>query len=258
MCDPLEQGGERRIDDARAGRLGVAVGAEIERAAFGLLREHVHPPAFGARLQPRRRDEAVAGEPDRRREQIGPGEAAMLLMRERGEPEVAGDADAEPARNSLAMLHRLAVRPVEAGGGGRCGRGLAAVVAGEVPGRGIVIEHEAAAADARALRLDHGQRDHHRDRRVGGAAAAAQYFEPRLGRARIGGRNRAALRGGRRRRLRRLGRAGGEREGERKEQAAEHQRGFSVPIASVKRSNPSRASKRLSARLIRFARPGPS
>ncbi len=78
-------------------------------------------------------------------------------------------------------------------GGG--GRRLAAVDRIDMA-PAVVANQKAAAADARALRLDHGQRDQHRERRIGGAAPGAQHLGPGLRRARIGGADHAFVESG--------------------------------------------------------------
>ena len=54
-------------------------------------------------------------------------------------------------------------------------------------GFGVVIEHEGAAAEARALRLHQAQHRLHRYRRIHRAATGPQHREARLGCQRIGG-----------------------------------------------------------------------
>ncbi len=71
--------------------------------------------------------------------------------------------------------------------------GLAAIGAALAPvegldrALGVAADHEPAAADAGALRLDHVQRQHRGDRGVGSAAALAQHLGARLCGAGIGG-----------------------------------------------------------------------
>ena len=101
--------------------------------------------------------------------------------------DVAGDAD------RLAAGERLDERQGPAIGAeeqfGLCvGRGLfTAVDSGKAAGPGVVIQEEPATADARRLRLDHGQREHHRHHGVGCTAPVAQDLLAGLGGARIGG-----------------------------------------------------------------------
>ena len=112
-------------------------------------------------------------------------------MRQRGQRDIARHAHAAAAQHRLHVAQRGVVFAEEPVGAGRLRRALASVDRLDIAiGRGMKIE--AAAADARALRLDHGQRQHHCDCRIGGAAALAQHFRPGFGRARIGGGNDAA------------------------------------------------------------------
>ncbi len=123
------------------------------------------------------------------------------------------------------------------------------------------MDEEPAAADARALRLDHAEHQHRRDRRVGRAAALAQHFGPGLGRARIGGADHARgfglggagdgpLAGG----------AGGKREGKEREARKRFSMGpaYSLPTAASTEANPSRRISASIPRTTRRAIPGPS
>src|SRR5258705_255747 len=77
----------------RADGLGPAVGAIELRASP--WREPGERPRLGEhRVKPGRDLETAPGEPDRGLEQPRPGDPPVLAMRELGEPEIAGDADA--------------------------------------------------------------------------------------------------------------------------------------------------------------------
>ena len=56
-------------------------------------------------------------------------------------------------------------------------------------GAGVVVDHEGAAAETGALRLDQAQHRLHRDRRIDGRAALAQHLDARRHRQRIGRRH---------------------------------------------------------------------
>src|SRR5688572_19070671 len=105
-------------------------------------------------MESRRDRKAVAGEPDRRLEQSRPGQPSVALVRLLDQPDIARHADAEAARNDFAMRPRLAVRAEEPGRGRGMRRGLASVERAEPVAALVMVDEEAAAADARALRLD--------------------------------------------------------------------------------------------------------
>ena len=190
--EPLQERRERRVADQGADRLGLAVGCVELGAAPGRRRRQ--RARHGQRPAHARRDrKAVAGEPDRGLEQPRPGKAPVPFVRHLDQADVAGHADAEAAGDGLAMAARPAVGAEEISRRRRVRRGLAAVIAGEVAAPCVMIDEEAAAADPRGLRLDHGQRQHGRQRRVRRAAAGAQDLDAGLRRARIGGRDHAGL-----------------------------------------------------------------
>ena len=98
-----------------------------------------------------------------------------------------GTPVARPLTTAVVERQRLAVGVEEHAGGRLRGRDLAAVVDRHLAGPRVVIIHEGAAAEARALRLDQRQHRLDRDRRVDRAAAALQHLEAGLRRERIGG-----------------------------------------------------------------------
>ena len=140
---------------------------------------------------------------------------------------------------------RLAVGAEEISRRRRVRRGLAAVDRSRGRPRRVVVDEEAAAADARALRLDHGQREHRRERGVGRAAAL-----------RAGSRRPPRPRADRRRRpappacaavgaARAVAQAASRKGEARGSRRLSIRRRFSVPTASVKRAKPSRAQQAL-------------
>ena len=205
-------------------------------------------------------------------EQGLPRQLAVFRVSLGGEAEVARHPDAAPAGDRLRHAQRLAVDEEPFGiGGERCGL---APVDGRHCARGVAQHEEPAAADARAFGLDHGQRQHRRDRRVGRAAALAQHRRSGLGGARIGGADDPARAGQRRIELADRGgspwsrrgddRAGGERERperdeQRSYQAGKHRgRGYALPTAWAIAEKPSRRMSLSKPRLIARGRPGPA
>jgi hypothetical protein len=178
-----------------ADRKRLAGGVEEERQRLVLVRGAVlrlDQVLASARAE----HPAVAGELDRRREQRGPRELAVARVRFGGEAHVAGHADAAARDHCLHERQRLAVAVEEPLRIGARRRGLAAVERLE-RAVGAAVEQEAAAADARALRFDHTQREHRRDRRVDRAAALAQHRRAGFGGARVGRADEACPDGGR-------------------------------------------------------------
>ena len=127
-------------------------------------------------------------------------------------------------------------------------------------------QEEAAAANARALRFNHRQREHDGNRGIGGAASLAQDFGPRFGGARVGcaddagsglkfGLNQPHLR-----QLALGRRAASQHEGgdEEIDHTCGHGAGaYSLPTASAMQAKPSRCIRRSSPVVIARAIPGP-
>ena len=131
------------------------------------------------------------------------------------QPQIAGHPDRIATRPGLDEGQGLAIGAKEAVGprGGR--RGFAPVDRFQQAGAAIMMHKEAAAADAAIVGFDNAQRQHHRDRGVGGAAALAQYLLPGLSRARVGRRNGGVERDRCAGQQRRGNRYGGREKGER-------------------------------------------
>jgi hypothetical protein len=120
----------------------------------------------------RRHREAVAGMPDRRREQVGEGQRAEPLRQRGPAGDRAGDGHRLPAAGRDLRLSGVARRGHR---GRRAARRVEAAELAAVPDDG-----EEVAADAVADRLDDRQRDRRRDRRVDRIAAPMQHRESRL------------------------------------------------------------------------------
>ncbi|MCY1214229.1 hypothetical protein D9M72_260370 [compost metagenome] len=138
------------------------------------------------RVQARRHGEALLRQPDRGLEQVGPGQRAVLFVRQLQSAQQAGHADRHAVVDGLRERQRFALGIQEAVLAGRGGRGLAAVVGLDAAGPGRIQHHERAAADARGLRLHQVQHHLGRDGGVHYAAAPAQHFVAGLRRQRIG------------------------------------------------------------------------
>ena len=130
---------------------------------------------------------AVIGQLDGGREQPGPGQLAVFLMRQPKHAHHAGNPHRQPARNGFRFGAWLAIGIQEHGRRGAGGRQLAAVKAGGLTGFGIVDQHEGAAADAAGFRLHQAQHQLGGDGRIHRAAAGAHHVEPRLRGMGIGG-----------------------------------------------------------------------
>ena len=139
--------------------------------------------------EPRRHGKAVAGRGDRRLEQVAPGELAVFLVGEFQHRQDAGHADRDAGGDGLAIAERLAVAIEEHRRRGAGRRRLAAVVDGDGLGRAVVVQQEAAAADARGVRLDDAQHHLHGDGRIDRGAAAPQHFQTGLDGQRMGRRH---------------------------------------------------------------------
>ncbi|MCY1533363.1 hypothetical protein D9M68_686870 [compost metagenome] len=138
------------------------------------------------RVQARRHGEALLGQPDRGLEQVGPGQHAILFVRQFQAAQQAGHADGHAVIDSLRERQRLALGIQEAVLAGRRGRGLAAVVGLDAAGPSRIQHHERAAADAGGLRLHQVQHQLGSDGGVHHAATPAQHVVARLRRERVG------------------------------------------------------------------------
>jgi hypothetical protein len=124
-------------------------------------------------------DEALLGEADRRRDQVGALHRPVLGERHVEARDRAGDADGEVAgrRRSLDDV----AGGVEVHVGGRGERRLLAEVEEGFPAVAELQRHEAAAAEVACRRVHDRQRIADGDRRVDRVAAAAQDIDPDLG-----------------------------------------------------------------------------
>ena len=177
--DLAQRRGIVRVLDDIAHLQRFAVRAEIGRE----VRERgQHRVALDRVDEARTGGESVFGDCDRGREQVGPLQAAVFLVREGEHGDRARHADGAAADDRFDVAERLAVSAQEQIRRHRFRRGLAAVVGFEALLLRGPKHQERAAADAGGLRLD--QAHHHlgRDRRVDGAAALAQHLEAGIGR----------------------------------------------------------------------------
>ena len=197
-----EEGGIGRIAKRSAGLeqrpVGCAeIGQHVRRAIFREIAGD-HP------AQTRTDGEALVGGALGRSEQRAPRQDAVRPLHRGEHRHRSGDAGRPARQHRIAERQRLS-RGIEEQGGGGLRRGdFASVVDGDLAGRAVEPCHEGAAADAGALRFDQRQHRLHRDRRIGGAAAAAKHLHPRAGGKRVGGDHEGRLadglrRGGRRR-----------------------------------------------------------
>ena len=208
--DAAQRRGIGRIPE-RVARLDLAaIGAREEGAHVGLAR--LRRIAIHESRHALRHCESGLGRADRRLEELLPGQRAVPRVHgaeHRDRSRHAGRSSGKhgiPIRQRLTLLIDEHVR-CRAGG-----RRFAPVESRELFRCGVVIKHEPAAADPRALRLDETEHRLDRDRRIGRAAAGRQHFESRIDRERIrrrdtgcsrtgagGGRRRGRSRGGCRR-----------------------------------------------------------
>ena len=184
-CDQPKRGGELVVAEGGAGFQRGAVLVVIERAAFrpGLF-QAVLPKGDEARHC--RRDGEAFGQLDCGFKERGPGQLAPFLVGFGSERDVARHAHAAPAGGGLHERHRLAIGPQELARAGHAGRLLAAIDAAHRAVRRL-IDDEAAAADAGALRLHNGKRQHGGNGRIGGAATALQDAQPGFAGQRVRG-----------------------------------------------------------------------
>ncbi len=136
-------------------------------------------------VQARRDHEALLGQLDGGAEEVGPGQQPVILMRHVKHLHRARHADRAAADADIEEGARLAVGVEEQvrSGGFRCD--FAAFVRRDLRAdarrvRGLVIQHESAAADARGLWFDEGEHELRRDRRVDRVAALVQDLHGRL------------------------------------------------------------------------------
>ena len=171
LRDLLERSGQRRVFHRGPYRQRFARGIVEQRLRLGAAGARI--ATFGQRaVEPGIDPKAVARQRNRGGEQFCPGQLAMFRVCLRSEREIPGYADAESAADRIPEGRNFAVlveEPVR-GRASRCG--LASVVARH-RAIGRAADHEPATADARTLRFDNRQREHHGDRRVGGTAALA-------------------------------------------------------------------------------------
>ncbi len=222
--DEFERAREIRVLEHPALLRHLAVRQEQRRRA-GIARDDVlaHTEKHEAARILR---EAFAREPDRRRERTLQRQLAVVLRDPGQRGGLARNAGRERTVDSLVAID-LALGIEELPGIGRRRRGLARVDEHLLAVLSAMQQEECAAADARALRLDHGQGRADGDRRVEGVAAGGQHLEAGFGRKAMRARDRglAGLVGGD---------AGGTRQHGRNEQqsAQSDHAGFSAWVSS--------------------------
>ena len=133
--------------------------------------------------------EAVVGQQHRGVEQVAPLALAVVGVGRLEQAEDAGHADGPPAAPRVGLrcggvVGRDVPEVVDGGGGGR---GLPAVVRFDLPGLGVVVHEESAAAKAGGLRLDQPEDGLGGDQGVGGGTAVGEDLARRPGRQRVRG-----------------------------------------------------------------------
>ena len=122
-------------------------------------------------------------------------EGTPLVESRRPRPRGAGHADGQARRHGVGERDRHAVLD-ERVALHRHRRGLATVDRVDLTGRRVVVDEEAAAADARRERLGHAERRRGRDRGVHRVPAPAQHVETHPGRVGVDRGDRPAVAGG--------------------------------------------------------------
>jgi len=180
--DVLQQPGQLGILQPMADRPGLAL-AVVEVGGGDWVLPEVR--VSGQQLvEPRTDPKALFGQLDGRLEQAGPGQLAMLPVRQLQHAQAARHADRAAADHGVGEGHRLAVGPEEQPLVGFGRRGLAAIKG--LDRAAIEMQQECAAADAAGLGLDQGQHHLHRDGGVQRAAAGPDDLVAGLGGQRVG------------------------------------------------------------------------
>lgn len=187
LGDQAHRFGKLGIGDALAERLGRPVRIVVEGPNGGLLAQRRNAGEPGGK--PGRDRKPVARHGDRRRKQIGPGELAALLMGKLQHRQQAGHTHRDAGGDGLAEAERLALGIEEHRRAGARRRRLATVVDRDGLRAGIVMQQEAATADARGLRLDDTQDHLDGNRGIDGRTAAPQHVQSGLDRKRMGRRH---------------------------------------------------------------------
>ena len=163
----FERGSVFRIHDALADRLAVVHHSGARLLAQELL-------VLQQRIEARRERKALLRHFDRRSEELGPGEAAVALVRELEHAQHTRDTDRAATDDGVHERHGFPVAH-EPLGPGRSWSCLAAVVAPKLLLALRPVQEERAAADAGGFRLDQPQHHLHRDRRIDRRAAAREH-----------------------------------------------------------------------------------
>jgi len=138
-------------------------------------------------VQPRADLEAAFGQLDGRREQLGPGKPAVLLVRHLQHANRAGRADRTAADHAIVESHRLAVGADKEFFIGRRRCGFAAVKGLDLAAAGM--QQEGTAAYAAGLRLHQREHHLHGNRRVHGRTAGLEHLVAGIGGQGVGSRH---------------------------------------------------------------------
>ncbi len=167
-----------RLDEATVG-FG-EIGDNVGRLGLGR--------AAGDQARQARPDqEAVARQALAFVEQRRPGKPAVFTLSQEEHGDGARNARRSAREDGLGERQSRSIGAQEHVRRSAGRRGLAAVVGGDPPAAGVVVDHEGAAPEARALRLDQPQRRLHGHRRVHRRPPGPQHRQARLDGGRIGG-----------------------------------------------------------------------
>ncbi len=178
------------LDQPVAGAVGASVRPQEKPRRLGILGETPGLCRDGRGIG-RTEHKAVAGERDRRRHHRGAAEPAIF-----GEGMVEAHHRARHPGGAIAVEARLAHHRagcIEEHAGVRSARCGFAEIDDAVLAIGAVDQHEPAAADIAAARVDHGQRIADRDGRVDRIAAGGENAQPDRAGLMLGGDDHAAL-----------------------------------------------------------------
>ena len=189
-----QRGGVIRIFDGGTQRPGAEVG--VQKIGSGLrVAQQIVAGAADGRGHAATDGKAVGGQFDRRLEQVGPGLAAMVLVRQLQHAHCAGGADGPTAGlGAQKRLTQVRQRVGLVGGAdvaqvvlrSRSRGGFTPVIALHGIGGGLVVQHEGTTAQAGRLRLHQPQHGLHGYGSINRRAARRQNIAARLGGQRVG------------------------------------------------------------------------
>ena len=182
--EPSQCRGILRIAKHVAFAQGLSIGPRKERA--DIARRGKNEIRRQIPRQTRTHFEAFTGGAGRRGKELAPGAHPVALVHREEERDRSRHAGRAARAHRLQVRQRPALR-IQKHVGGRPGGGLlAAVDRRHGAAFCVVVQHEAAAADAGALRLNQSEHRLYRDGGVRGAAAFPQNLDARISRERIG------------------------------------------------------------------------